>query len=129
MGSKNRNGRILVVYYYYFLWLCSPAWARASSFARFRDPTQRRATVDHSSQRPLPDNTQHTQQKNIHGLGGIQTHDRSRRAAVDLRLRSRGHWDRQYCSITVRKYEGVGHCKFKGSILCQNMALTVLGLV
>ena len=27
--------------------------------------------------------------------GGIRTHDRSRRAAVDLRLKSRGHWDRQ----------------------------------
>jgi hypothetical protein len=26
--------------------------------------------------------------------GGIRTHDRSRRAAVDLRLRPRGHWDR-----------------------------------
>jgi hypothetical protein len=25
--------------------------------------------------------------------GGIRTHDRSRRAAVDLRLRPRGHWD------------------------------------
>jgi hypothetical protein len=36
----------------------------------------------------------HTQQKNIHAPGGIRTHDRSRRAAVDLRLRPRGHWDR-----------------------------------
>jgi hypothetical protein len=47
-----------------------------------------------SSQRPLPDNTQHTQQTNIHAPGGIRTHDRSRRAAVDLCLRPRGHWDR-----------------------------------
>jgi hypothetical protein len=30
---------------YYFLWLCSPARAMASSFTRFRDHTQRRATV------------------------------------------------------------------------------------
>jgi hypothetical protein len=37
---------------------------------------------------------QHTQQTNIHARGGIRTHDRSRRAAVDLRLRPRGHWDR-----------------------------------
>jgi hypothetical protein len=32
--------------------------------------------------------------------GGIRTHDLSRRAAVDLRLRPRGHWDRlmvNYC--------------------------------
>ena len=26
--------------------------------------------------------------------GGIRTHNRSRRAAEDLRLRPRGHWDR-----------------------------------
>jgi hypothetical protein len=43
------------------------------------------------SQRPLP-NTQHTQKTNIHARGGIRTHDRSRRAAVDLRFRTRGHW-------------------------------------
>ena len=29
--------------------------------------------------------------------GGIRTHDLSRRAAVDLRLRPRGHWDRHIC--------------------------------
>jgi len=44
-----------------------------------------------SSQRPLPDNTQHT---NIHAPGGIRTDDLRRWAAADLRLRPRGHWDR-----------------------------------
>ena len=47
------------------------------------------------SQRPLPDNTQHLQQTNIHASGGIRTHDRSKRAAVDLHLRLRSYWDRQ----------------------------------
>ena len=57
-----------------------------------------------SSQRPLPDNTQHWQQTstwqhttlttNIQAPGGIRTHDLSRRVAADLRLRPRGHWDR-----------------------------------
>ena len=51
-----------------------------------------------SSQRPLPDNTQHPQQTNIHDPDGIRTHDRNRRAAVDLRLRPRGYWDR-HCEI------------------------------
>jgi hypothetical protein len=32
-------------YYYYFLWLCSPARGMASSFTRYLDHTQRRATV------------------------------------------------------------------------------------
>jgi len=47
-----------------------------------------------SSQRPLPDNTQHSQHTNIHAPGGLRTHDLSRRAAVNLRLRPRGHWYR-----------------------------------
>ena len=34
-----------------------------------------------SSQRPLPDNTRHSQQINIHAPGGIRTHDLSRWAA------------------------------------------------
>jgi hypothetical protein len=66
---------------------------------RVLDHTQRRSTVGRttlgrvisSSQRPLTDNTQQT---NIHALGGIRTHDRNRREAVDLRLRPRGCWDR-----------------------------------
>ena len=35
-----------------------------------------------SSQRPLPDNTRHSQQTNIHATGGIRTHDINRRAAA-----------------------------------------------
>ena len=48
-----------------------------------------------SSQRPLPDNTQHSQQTDIHAPGGIRIHNLSSRAAADLRLRPRGPWDRQ----------------------------------
>jgi len=47
-----------------------------------------------SSHRPLPDNTQHLQQTNIHAPGGIRTHDLSRRAAAHLRLRPRAYLDR-----------------------------------
>jgi hypothetical protein len=49
-----------------------------------------------SSQRPLPDNTQHSQQKNVHAPGGIRNQNLSRRAAADPRLRPRGHWDRPF---------------------------------
>jgi len=48
-----------------------------------------------SSQSPLPDNTQHSQQTNIHASGGNRTQDISWRTAVDLHLRPRGQWDRQ----------------------------------
>jgi hypothetical protein len=43
----------------------------------------------------VAETSHNTQQTNIHAHGGIRTHNRSRRAAVDLRLRARGHWDRQ----------------------------------
>ena len=45
------------------------------------------------SQRPLPDNTLHSQQTDIHDPGRIRTHNLSRRTAEDLGLRPRGHWD------------------------------------
>ena len=63
-----------------------------------------------SSQRPLPDNTQHPQQTNIHTSGGIRTHRLSRRAAADPRLRPRGHWDRRWY-VLVRKI-------FSGELCC-----------
>jgi hypothetical protein len=44
--------------------------------------------------RPLPDNTQHSQQTDIHGPGGIQTRNPRKRAASEPRLRRRGHRDR-----------------------------------
>jgi len=51
--------------------------------------------VINPSQRPLPDNTQHSQQTNIHAPCGIRTHNLSGRAAVDLHLRRCGHWNRR----------------------------------
>ena len=75
-------------------------------FLMFLDHTQRRSTVggtplrraDHSSQRPLPDNTRHSQQTNIHAPGGIRTHDFSRWAAAgrspdisNLRVKNEGN--------------------------------------
>ena len=53
-----------------------------------------------SSQRSLPENTQHSQQRNNHAPGWIRTHNLSRRAVPDLRLRQRGQWDRRMHPIT-----------------------------
>ena len=94
-------GRTIMVF---LLWRCDPTRVMASSFLRF---SRSHTTTHHSrqdscrwvissSQRPLPDNTQHSKQTNIHTSGGIRTHDLSRRAAADLRLRPRGYWDRRY---------------------------------
>jgi choline dehydrogenase-like flavoprotein len=81
-----------------FLWLCSPARAMASSFSRFRDHTQRRATVGRT---PLDEWSARRRDlyltiytTNTHAPCGIRTHDCSMRAAVDPCLRPRDHWDR-----------------------------------
>ena len=74
----------------------------ASSFTRYLDHIQRSTTVGRTpldewsdGHRDLYLTTHNTQQQtNIHAPGGIRTHDLSRRATVNLRLRPRAHWDR-----------------------------------
>ena len=43
-----------------------------------------------------PDNTQHSQETDIYAPGGISTHDPSKRATADPRLRPHGHWDSHF---------------------------------
>jgi len=80
----------------------APQWARASSFTRFLDQTQRRITVgrtplqERSARRRdlyLTTYNTHNRQKSM-PFSGIRTHNLSRRAAAGLRLRPRGYWDR-----------------------------------
>jgi len=83
-----------------------PRWAMTSSFTRLLDHTQRRTTVgrtslgEWSARRRGFYPTTHTkpsQQPNIYAPGGIGTHNISRRAAIDLRLRPLGRWNRHMC--------------------------------
>ena len=74
----------------------------ASSFLRFRDHTRHntvgRTPLNEWSARSRDlylTNTQHSQQTNIHVLGGTRTRNPSKRVAADPRLRPLGHWDRQ----------------------------------
>ena len=67
--------------------------ALASSFSRFLDHTQRHTTFGRTPldewsirRKDLYLTTRQSQQTNIHDPGGIRTHNRSRRAAKDLRL-------------------------------------------
>jgi hypothetical protein len=81
----------------FFLWRCDPPWVISS---RSHTTTQHSrydssGRVISSSQSPLPYNTKYSQETNIHAPDGIRTHDLSRRAGADLRLRTRGHWNRQ----------------------------------
>jgi len=97
--SRIRVNLLLIIFTATFVFgATDPQWARASSFTRFLDHTQRRTTVGRTPldewsarRRDLYLTTQHSQQTDIHAPGGIWTHDLSRRAAADLRLRPRGH--------------------------------------
>ena len=63
-----------------------------------KPPSKRVLCTVTARRRDLPDNTQHSLQTNNHTPGGIRTHNPSRRAAVDVRLRPRDHWVRPYCT-------------------------------
>jgi hypothetical protein len=78
----------------------SPYQTRTSSLSRLHDHTQTHHTRQYYSgrvisptQRLLPDDTHHSQETDIHASGGIRTLNPSKRAAADVRHRSRGHWD------------------------------------
>ena len=87
---------------FFFTMALHPRWAKASSLSRLHDHTQTHHTRWESSGRvisptlrPLPDNTQHSQETDIHDPGEIRTHNPSKRVAADPRLRQRSHWDQQ----------------------------------
>jgi len=89
----------------------SPQWAMAS---RFLDHTQRRITVgrtpleEKSARRRdlyLTTPNTHNRQTFVPPVG-IRTHNLSMRAAPDLRLRPRGHWDRRPWVLGTLIYEG-----------------------
>jgi hypothetical protein len=99
--SRMRTKKISLYLFFnfiYFLRRSDPTRARGSSFTRFLDHTQRltttgKTTLDEWSARRrdlylIAHNTHNGQI--IHG---IRTHNLSRRATADLRLRPRGRWD------------------------------------
>jgi hypothetical protein len=89
-------------YFFYLAQYPHPfQWAMASTFTRLLDHTQRRSTVGRTpldegsaSRRDFYLTAQHSQQTNILALGGIRTHNPSRRAAADIGLTPCDHWDR-----------------------------------
>jgi hypothetical protein len=57
--------------------------------------------VTNPTQRPLPDNTQQSEEKDIHAVGGIRTRKSDKLAAADPRLRPRGCWDAIQSGIQI----------------------------
>jgi len=90
------------------LWCCGPTRAIASSFLRFLDHTQRRTKFGRTTldELRLVAETSTWQHKklttDIYAHGVIRTHNLSRRVALDPRLRSRGHWDRQLTNLLIK---------------------------
>ena len=85
-------------------------WTTASSFTRLLGHTQRRTYGEDycdewsARRRDLYLTTLTT---DIHAPGGIRTHNLTRRAAADLRLRRRGQWDQKPCvcrCMNTQKY-------------------------
>ena len=77
-----------------------------ASLLRFLDHTQTHHSRQDSSgrvigtsQRPLPDNTQHSQKTGILAPGGIRTCNPRKAAAADPRLRLRGYLDRRFITV------------------------------
>jgi len=60
-------------------------------------------TSDHpDAETSRADNTQHSQETDIHALGGIRTHNPGNRASADPRVRLRGHRDDTYDSVSTQ---------------------------
>jgi len=51
------------------------------------------------TQRPLLNNTHHSQETDIYVPGRIRTRNHSKLAAADLQLRPRGRWDGPYNNL------------------------------
>ena len=89
-----------------------PQQAKASSFSRLHDHTQTHHVRQDSfgrvispSQRPLPDNTQHLQEKKTSmPPGGIRTRNPSKRRTADPSFRPHGRWNIKEFFF----FEGVG---------------------
>ena len=101
-GARSTNYQdthVLMICKFYLFFVA--LWPSADYSLLIHDVSRSHTTTHHSrqessgrvissSQRPLPDNTQHSQQTDIHAPGGIQNDNLSRRMAADLRLRPRG---------------------------------------
>jgi hypothetical protein len=96
-----------------------PHFSMLHEHTHFRHTTVGRTPgrVTSPSQRPLPNNTQHSQETDIFAPGGIRTHNPNKQTAVHPRLRPQGHWDRLQHYIQLYLYYHITF--YKATILCK----------
>jgi hypothetical protein len=94
--------KLINAFYYSFTGAYSPGRIFGFPFQGFlitHIQTHGRTPLDEGSARRrdlyLHRTTEHRNPTNIHAPSGIRTRDPSNRAAADLRIRPRGHWDRR----------------------------------
>ena len=105
-----------VLFCIFLPWRKSPKWAKASSLSRIHDDTQTKHTLGRtpldgwSARRGVLYLTTHNTHKRQNSMppGRIRTHNPSKWAAVDPRLRPRGHWDRRSILNDLQKYRTNG---------------------
>ena len=92
---------ILLLIYFFFLWCFDPIpghglqlWCFAITHNDTLNRQDSSGRVISPTQRPVPYNTQQLREKNTRAPGGIRTRNPCKRAAAELGLRPRGHWDR-----------------------------------
>ena len=105
---------IIIIFIFYFIFSCGAAAQRGPwpphswGFLITNKAASQSVGLLWTSDQPVAETSiwQHTH--NTHNRqtsmspGGIRTHDLSRRAAADLRLRPRGYWDRLIIIIVLK---------------------------
>ena len=114
--NRNRQARRRYLWYIFYHGTTAPSGPRPFPLSRIHDHTHLdthththtrydssgRVISPTQRQRPLPHNTQHSQETDIHAPGWIRTHNPSKRAAADPRIRPCDHWDRYlWCCLAV----------------------------
>jgi hypothetical protein len=96
--DRKKNYVMLLLYSYIKRNIDSFHGATAPSVPGFPHYRASTITLSHTTLGRIsdqPDNTQHSQETDIHAPGGIRTLNPSKRAAADPRVRPRGHWKGQ----------------------------------
>jgi hypothetical protein len=91
-------------------------WRRINFFLKwlnsFSGPGPPHCRVISPQHRSLPDNTQHSQETDIHVTGGIRTHNSSKRGAADQPRRWHDHRNQRrcinrVCNLVLKEYSKI----------------------